>query len=155
MKKKSSNKLLIMLLCCVLVIIGVSALIWWKTSPSQQAKETVETFYNYEQGGEFASSWALFHPQMKSKFTKGHYIQDRAHVFMNHFGVETFTFSIGEVEKLKDWKMTEKSKSLKSVYTMRVEQTFQGKYGEFTIQQPVYVAKKNEEWLLLWNYNYK
>ena len=54
------------------------------SSSDKQAQEIAEEFYSYyEQEGEFSSSWELFHSSMKQKFTKGHYIQDRAHVFMN------------------------------------------------------------------------
>ncbi|WP_102776564.1 hypothetical protein [Alteribacillus bidgolensis] len=40
-------------------------------SPWEEAKETVELFYEYEQQGDFAQSWELFHPDMKDKFSKG------------------------------------------------------------------------------------
>ena len=68
---------------------------------------------------------------MKQKFTKGHYIQDRAHVFMNHFGIDTFTYTLSKPKKLKSWKM---SKEIMDVYKFTVIQTFEGKYGNFDIE---------------------
>ena len=43
-------------------------------SPAQQAKNAVQQFYSFEQQGEFASSWMLFHPSLKEIFKKGPYI---------------------------------------------------------------------------------
>lgn len=123
------------------------------SSAEQEAKNTVDAFYQYEQQGEFSSSWELFHSDMKKKFTKGHYIQDRAHVFMNHFGVETFTYSLGKPEKLKTWKMSNEESVMKSVYQMTVTQTFKGKYGNFDIEQKVFVVKEKGDWKIMWDYN--
>ncbi|CDQ19190.1 hypothetical protein [Halobacillus karajensis] len=92
-------------------------------------------------------------PQMKEKFTKGHYIQDRAHVFMNHFGVDTFEFSIGNVSKLDQWTMEKGAKSLEGVYHTKVVQTYKGKYGHFQLHQDVYVTEEKGEWRILWDYN--
>ncbi|SFE53829.1 hypothetical protein SAMN05192532_102222 [Alteribacillus iranensis] len=121
-------------------------------SPSEQAKNTVASFYDYEQEGDFAQSWDLFHSDMKNKFTKGHYIQDRAHVFMNHFDVSTFSYEIGEPEKLKEWQMEKNSTPLEEVYQVNVIQTFKGKYGNFDISQDVFAVKEDDEWTILWDY---
>ncbi|MFG6147858.1 hypothetical protein [Halobacillus sp. B23F22_1] len=122
-------------------------------SSEQQAKRVVHDFYTYEQEGDFSSSWQLLHPYMKDKFTKGHYIQDRAHVFMNHFGVTTFSYEVEGVEKIKDWKMEEDLEALNEVYMMTVIQTYKGKYGHFDLYQNVFAAKEEEEWTILWDYN--
>ncbi|WP_249869099.1 hypothetical protein [Oceanobacillus saliphilus] len=53
---------------------------------------------------------------MKEKWSKTAYITDRAHVFMGHFGVETFDFAIEDVGKVDNWKMAEDSPALKEVY---------------------------------------
>ncbi len=90
---------------------------------------------------------------MKEKFSKGHYIQDRAHVFMNHFDVTTFSFTLDKPEKIKNWQMNKDSSKLEEVYQVNVIQTFKGKYGNFDISQEVYVAQEDEEWKVLWDYN--
>ncbi|MCA0984700.1 hypothetical protein LCL89_11650 [Halobacillus yeomjeoni] len=138
----------------VLILIGGSIAAYLYTSPSNQAKNTVETFYDFEKEGNFSSSWKLFHPYMKERFDKGHYIQDRAHVFMNHFGVETFTYTLkSSVEKINSWKPDKEAKAIGPVYAVTVVQTFKGKYGHFSIQQKVFVKKEKKEWTILWDYN--
>jgi hypothetical protein len=122
-------------------------------SPSIQAMETVDEFYNYEADDDFTHSWELFHSAMKKKFTKGNYIQDRAHVFMNHFGVETFTYTIGRPEEVKMWKMSKTGPLLKNVYKVSVTQTYKGKYGNFELVQEVFIAKEKGVWRVLWDYN--
>jgi len=120
-------------------------------SDKKQAYNTVEAFYEYEQAGDFASSWEMFHPYMKERFSKGHYIQDRAHVFLNHFGVDTFQFKIGKQKKIDEWKITKDAESMTG-YKMKVILTFKGKYGNFDIHQQVFVTKVEGEWVILWSY---
>lgn len=122
-------------------------------SADKQAMAVVEEFYQYEQAGEFSKSWSLFHSAMKEKFTKGHYIQDRAHVFMNHFGVETFTYTLEKPEEVKTWKMSKTSPSLKNAYKILVTQTYKGKYGNFDLKQEVYVIEEKGKWKIAWDYN--
>jgi hypothetical protein len=150
-KKGVANRLIPLILG--LLLAGVT--VWLVTghfSGERRAKEAVQRFYAYEQQGAFAESWELFHGQMKNKFAKGPYIQDRAHVFMNHFGVETFTFSIGEADKLDSWTMEKGAKPLKEVYKMTVTQTYKSKYGNFDLRQDVFAAKEKDEWKIMWNY---
>jgi hypothetical protein len=49
-------------------------------------------FYEYEQLEDYSRSWELFHSSMKERFPKGDYIQDCVHVFIGHFGADTFEF---------------------------------------------------------------
>lgn len=135
----------------VIAIVLVVRILFF--SPANQAKLTVEEFYLYEQEGDFSNSWNLFHPLMKEKFTKGHYIQDRAHVFMNHFGVETFTFTISEPEELKQWKLSKEAEDMQNIYKFSVTQTYKGKYGHFDLHQNIFTAKEKDEWRILWDYN--
>ncbi|MFC4800202.1 hypothetical protein ACFPA1_12675 [Neobacillus sp. GCM10023253] len=122
-------------------------------SSDQQAVAVVNEFYQYEQQGDFASSWALFHSEMKKRFGKGAYIQDRAHVFMNHFGVETFTYTLDGAEKLDKWEMSKEGPAFKNVYKILVTQTYKGKYGYFELKQDVFAVKEKEKWCILWDYN--
>lgn len=121
-------------------------------SPSKKAEEVVEEFYRYEQEGDFSSSWALFHLAMKERFSKGHYIQDRAHVFMNHFGVETFTYTLSKPEKVDNWKMSKKGPDMKNVYKFLVTQTYKGKYGNFDLKQEVIAVEEKGKWKIAWDY---
>ncbi|MEH7438569.1 hypothetical protein V7182_13940 [Neobacillus drentensis] len=145
------------LLSGILVLAGIFAIFFIiRTvfiSSTSEAKDVVDEFYEYEQDGDFANSWALFHSSMKKKFSKGNYIQDRAHVFMNHFGVETFSYTIGELEELKEWKMSKTGPSLKNVYKVPVTQTYKGKYGNFDLEQEVFVTEEKGKWRILWDYN--
>src|SRR5437868_4025825 len=84
-------------------------------SPGKQAKGVVDEFYHYEQAGDYTKSWMLFHSAMKGKFSKSSYIQARPHVFINDFGVETFSYTIGKPEKLSNWKMTKTGPTIKIV----------------------------------------
>ena len=146
------------ILISFIMIIGIVVIILIMakafTSPAQQAKNAVQQFYSFEQQGEFASSWMLFHPSMKEIFKKGPYIQDRAHVFMNHFGVETFTYTLSKPEKIKNWRMSSETEALHFVYKITVIQTYQSKYGKFHIHQDVYATKENNQWYILWDYNF-
>ncbi|WML58960.1 hypothetical protein [Neobacillus sp. PS2-9] len=155
MRKKSA--LSKRLLSGILVLAGIFAVFLIIRSAffssTGEAQEVVDEFYGYEQEGDFANSWGLFHSSMKKKFSKGNYIQDRAHVFMNHFGVETFSYTIGELEELKDWKMSKTGPSLKNVYKVPVTQTYKGKYGNFDLEQEVFVTEEKGKWRILWDYN--
>lgn len=115
--------------------------------------ETVDQFYSYEQDGNFADSWKLFHPYMKKKFPKPSFIQDRSHVFIGHFGAETFSYDIGEPEEIEGWTMEKEQKPFKIVYKFQVRQNYKGKYGAFSFQQDVFVVEHKEQWVILWDYN--
>ncbi|SDK02157.1 hypothetical protein [Sediminibacillus albus] len=132
----------------IIVIIGVFVFF----SPGHQAKKAVHAFYSFEQEGMYAESYALFHSLMKEKFEKGDYLQDRAHVFMNHFGVESFSYSLGRTDKIKNWKMSKDAEPLEVVYKITVTQVFKGTYGNFSLVQDVYAAKDDGKWTILWNY---
>lgn len=90
-----------------LIALGIWMFQFTFFSPSHQAKSAVKEFYTLEQEGNFSESWNLFHSSMKKKWTKGAYIQDRAHVFLNHFGVDTFTYPLKMLKKERAgrWKM--------------------------------------------------
>ncbi|WP_235420950.1 hypothetical protein [Jeotgalibacillus soli] len=121
-------------------------------SDAEEALETVDLFYRLEQEADFSTSWELFHSEMKNRFPKAGYIQDRAHVFMNHFGVNTYTYTLSEPEEIEDWKMDIDTESI-FVYEIIVTQSYIGKYGRFDFIQYVYVSLEEDEWKILWDYN--
>ncbi|WP_141431105.1 hypothetical protein [Bacillus sp. 03113] len=153
MRRRRSPRILLVA-AALIIVLGLFLflrLIFY--SPSQEVTRAVDRFYQYEQAGDFAKSWELFHPVMKMKFSKGVYIQDRAHVFMNHFGVETFQYTFAKPEKIKGWKMSKDSETFKLVYKVPVVQEFRGKYGHFDIHQDVFVVEGKDGWMVLWDYN--
>ena len=152
MRKKTApfKRLLIGLFVLIMILMAVR---WMVVSPGKNAKSVVDQFYQYEQEGDFSNSWELFHSSMKKKFTKGNYIQDRAHVFVNHFGVKTFSYTLGKPEKLKSWRMEKTAPVLKNVYKVLVKQTYKGRYGRFDLEQEIYLAKENGDWKIMWDYN--
>lgn len=141
--------LLIILILCVGTFIFYSLI---KNSSSNQAEQAVEEFYSYEAKGAYADSWEMFHPFMKERFEKGEYLQDRPHVFLKHFGVNTFTFLIEEAEKIEGWQIEEDSETIDEVYKVTVSQRFEGKYGNFEIVQDVFTTNVDGEWTVLWDY---
>ncbi|WP_010094340.1 hypothetical protein [Ornithinibacillus scapharcae] len=153
MKRNKGSKLYILLflsiiLCLVIYFIYSFIL----KSPSNQAEEAVEEFYSYEAKGAYAESWEMFHPFMKERFEKGDYLQDRPHVFLNHFGVNTFTFQIEDAEKIEGWQIEEDSETIEVVYKVTVSQRFEGRYGNFEIVQDVFTTDIDGEWTVLWDY---
>ncbi|MUK90187.1 hypothetical protein GMD78_17585 [Ornithinibacillus sp. L9] len=154
--KRNDNKVLQLIILLLVVAVVVALFITLFTflfkSSKEQAKETVETFYAYEQNGAFSESWDMFHPLMKDKFSKEHYLQDRAHVFLNHFEVTTFDFYLEDIEKLTNWEMEEGTEIISEVYKVPVAQVYKGKYGNFTIYQNVFTTEIDGEWTILWSY---
>ncbi|WP_042146886.1 hypothetical protein [Paucisalibacillus sp. EB02] len=153
MKRKNHRPLFaVLLLLVVLLVCCYFIYTFFLNTPSNQAEDAVEEFYTYEQEGAFSNSWEMFHPYMKERFEKGYYLQDRAHVFLNHFGVNTFTFSIEHAEVIHDWQIEEDAETIDEVYHIPVTQYYQGKYGNFSIVQDVFVTNLDGEWTILWDY---
>jgi hypothetical protein len=138
------------------VIIGltiVGFLIFVAVFSSQKQPEAVvREFYEYEQQGDFGSAWELFHSAMKKRFPKNGYVTERSHIYMSHYGVTTFDFTVSNPEKIKNWKMTKDGPTIKEVYKVEVQQTFLSKFGTFTIQQYVYVVKEKDKWKIAWEF---
>jgi hypothetical protein len=141
----------VIVLLAGLLLAGIISLMF---SSERVAKEVVEKFYSHEADGDFADSWKLLHPFMKERFSKSAYVQDRTHVFIGHFGAETFTYTIEDGEKLEGWKMEKGRSPFETAYKYHVSQQYKGKYGKFSFQQDVYVTQNEEgEWQILWDYN--
>jgi hypothetical protein len=149
-----NNKVFISLLLAIFSLCAVAILIYIFiiNSPSNQAEEAVTAFYEYEKEGAISASWEMFHPLMKERFEKGEYLQDRIHVFFNHFSVNTFTYTIEDSELIRNWQIEEDAEPIDEVYRVVVSQYFEGKYGNFELVQPVYVTNLDGEWKILWDY---
>ncbi|TFB19220.1 hypothetical protein E3U55_10910 [Filobacillus milosensis] len=135
------------------IILLIISLFNGRKSPEEQAAEAVHQFYTYEQDGTFSESWEMFHPLMQQKFDKGYYIQDRAHVFMNHFGVTTYSYTLSEPTKVTNWAMEDGAEPLEQAIKFAIYKTYKGKYGNFTIVQDVYATELQGKWRILWDYN--
>lgn len=150
-RRRNGLPLLLLLLLFAVVYLFSSYLAKSSADPSPP-REVVRLFYQYEQRGDFGSSWELFHTQMKDRFKKDAYIQQRAQVFMSDFGTESFELEIGDPESMTSWKMSPQTAVLMDVYKIPVSMVYDSAFGHFIIQQDVFVAQENQEWRILWWY---
>ncbi|MBM7095799.1 hypothetical protein JSY36_08535 [Bacillus sp. H-16] len=140
------------LLASFVLVAGVILLFTLIPSDARQAEKAVELFYTLEQEGKFASSWELLHSSMHNRFSRENYIQDRSHVFINHFGADSFRFILTKPKKVEDWKKHEEAEVM-DVYHLTATKKYHGKYGYFEFVQYVYVTEEEGEWRILWDYN--
>jgi hypothetical protein len=112
----------------------------------------VQQFYEYERIGDFGSSWELFHSVMKTRFNKQAYIQQRAKVLMQDFGVEKFDYSVGSPVTVRSLKPAPDAVPIDTAYRVPVVQTFKSIFGTFSLSQDVYVADENGKLRILWVY---
>ncbi|SFI88761.1 hypothetical protein SAMN02799624_02506 [Paenibacillus sp. UNC496MF] len=140
------------------VIVAVIGLAWHNAkrllpgSDSEGALQAVEQFYRFEQAGDFGSAWELFHPLMQQRFDKAGYIQKRAHVMMQDFGVDTFDVELGAAKAVADWRMDAAAAPIPKVYQVPVTETFYSPYGNFQLVQNCFAAYEAGAWKLLWSY---
>ncbi|WP_211749186.1 hypothetical protein [Paenibacillus sp. Marseille-Q4541] len=157
MLRRRRGKGLVKLLTAALVV-GLIVLLFYsvrgmvKSTNEEEAVQIIEQFYAFEQEGDFGSSWELFHSLMKEKYKKPDYVQTRAHVFMQHFGTNTFQYNLSEPERKFDVQLVEGKEPLKEVYLITVTQIYHSSFGNFKIVQPVYAAEESGEWRVLWSF---
>jgi hypothetical protein len=120
--------------------------------PSNSGVHVIKAFYKHEQKQEFWNSYELFHPYMKEKFTRDRYIDQRSHIFVNHFGVESYEVKFGKSTKISNWKMSADHESLEEVYKVPVTKTYESSFGRFSIVQDVYSVKEDGIWYVLWDF---
>ncbi|WP_199880592.1 hypothetical protein [Bacillus massiliglaciei] len=137
-----------------LAVILVSGF-WLLRMPGGGPEKTVREFYEYESNADFSSSYELLHEEMKERFPeRAGYVQNKSHVFLQHMEVETFSFKVGNAEKVKNWKMDAEHKAHKTAYEVPVTLEFESRFGIFTIEQNCYAVKEKGEWKLLWDYHF-
>lgn len=148
------NLVLLAGLFLFVLCLGISLFVFITSffSDQRQAVKAAEAFYQYEQQADFGNSWELFHSSMKERFSKGDYIQDRSHVFLQHFGVDTFQYQFSEAEKLTNYQVTEDI-IYEEVYRLMVTHIYDSKYGYLEIRQPVIMVPEKEKWKVLWEYD--
>lgn len=115
-------------------------------------EDVVEAFYLFEKEGDFGSAWELFHPSMQARFSKNAYVTERSHIYMSHFGVDTFSYELDGEEEVENFKMVKDGEVFPIAYYVEVSQTFKSKFGTFTVIQDVYAVKHEEEWKVVWNF---
>ncbi|MGE7779461.1 hypothetical protein ACQKL0_05830 [Peribacillus sp. NPDC097264] len=141
-----------MVLFLIILAAIVCILFLWPSGPER----LVDDFYAYESEAEFGKSWDLLSAEMKLRFPdRADYVQNRAHVFLQHMDVETFQYEVGRSKKVKDWSMGKGGKVHKKAYRVPVTQVFESQYGIFTIEQDCYVVKEKGEWRLFWDYRFE
>ncbi|QGH36962.1 hypothetical protein GI584_07860 [Gracilibacillus salitolerans] len=121
-------------------------------STEREVEKVAVQFYEYEQNGDFSNSWEMFHSSMKNRFDKSDYIQDRAHVFLEHFGVKTFDFTLSDPVKIENYKLNTNLANTQTVYRIVVTYIYQSKYGYLEIDQPIILTEEDREWRILWEY---
>jgi hypothetical protein len=151
LRRRRGSGINIVLFLTAAAILIVSA-IWFVHSVSQsEQKQVIDQFYKHEQKGDFGSSWTLFHSIMKERFSKNAYVTERSHIYMGHFGVQTFDYQIGDVQKIDNWHNPH-TKQKETAYQTEVHLYFKIKFGTFTIVQSVFAVKENEKWRVIWEY---
>ncbi|MGE8203431.1 hypothetical protein ACQKP0_02625 [Heyndrickxia sp. NPDC080065] len=152
MRRKRNPALKMIVFSFIFILLCLLLYVIFSQSSKNRATSLVDEFYQYEKSGNFGGSWTLFHPLMKEKFTQEAYIQKRAHVFMQDFGVKTFAYTVGKANHLNSWTFSKESPKFKNVFQVPVTQTFQSQFGVFTIHQDVFVVEEKDKWYILWSY---
>ncbi len=153
-RRRNPLPLIVVGLFVILVIIILSRCMFGPSAPTGSPEEVIQSFYEYEQEGDFGDSWKLFHSEMKKRFKKSDYIQTKNHVFLGHMGVNTFDVKIGELKELDQWTFKGDGPTLKDVWSAPITMTFNSQFGLMTINQTCYVALEEGNWKVLWDYNY-
>lgn len=152
-RRSNVTKIVYVLLSFILLVVLYKCTTYL-FHPERKVEDVIKQFYTLEQTQDFSSSWELFHSSMKEKFDKSTYIQDRSHVFFNHFDVDTFSFTYTKLNELASWKMDDSRETLTGVYEYLVITTYKSKYGNIEMRQNVYLTLENEKWVILWDYNF-
>lgn len=153
MRRRTSSKLPILIVFAAVILLVLLLIRIFSGISDSSPKDVVKAFYLYEQDGDFGSAWELFHPIMQDRFSKNAYVTERSHIYMSHYGVETFSFELGEEEDVQNWKMSKDTEKFPNAYRVEVEQTFKSKFGTFTVNQDIYVVKEEDEWKIVWEFN--
>lgn len=148
--RKRSPKLMIIVI--IILLLGGTAFIAYQFTPGVQAKKVVNSFYSLEQDGNFDDSWEILHAQMNDRFDKATYLEKRPKMLLLSFDVDTFTYEVGHSNKMKKWAFEKDGELFDVVYQFPVTLSYKSKFGNFVIQQNVYVTKEDEEWKILWDY---
>ncbi|MDG5473035.1 hypothetical protein P6709_14880 [Jeotgalibacillus sp. ET6] len=150
MRKRNLSFIPVLLLSIAGVIILI---VLFFPSEKDQVIEAAEEFYTLEQQGEASSSWDYLHPDLQKRFSKDQYIIDRSALLNEHFQSDSFSYSLGSPEKIDSWQMTNEATPL-PVYQVEATIRYNSVYGKMEMVQYLYITELNEEWKILWDYNF-
>jgi hypothetical protein len=153
MRRRSTSKVPILIVFAAVIVLVIAIIRIFSGLGESDPKDVVEAFYQYEQDGDFGSAWELFHPVMQERFSKNAYVTERSHIYMSHYGVQTFSFELGDEEEVQNWKMSKDAKKFPEANRIKVKQTFKSKFGTFTVIQDIYVVKVKDEWKVVWEFD--
>ncbi len=149
-KREGGGKIILILF--VMLLLGGAITFWVLQQPKSRAAATVKEFYLFEQSGDFKKSWALFHSEMKNRFSDEQYSQLRSQLITQDIGATSFTYKIGKVKTKKNWRSGVSGVIMKKVYMVKVTQKFHNQFGNFDLVQEVFVVKESGEYRVLWDY---
>ena len=150
MRRRSAIRLPIIIVVVVVILLVIMIGRVMSGLGKQDPEDVVAAFYRYEQEGDFGSAWELFHPVMQERFSKNAYVTERSHIYMSHYGVETFSFELGKEEDVQNWKMAKDAEEFEYASRVEVEQTFKSKFGIFKVIQDIYVVEEEDGWRIVW-----
>lgn len=154
MRRRKNTAAGVGLFLAAIAILLVSVIWFVQSFGKSEQEEVVAAFYKHEQEGDFGSSWNLFHSAMKERFSKNAYVTERSHIYMSHFGVQTFDYEAVNIQKKEDWE-NPGTKQKEAAYQAEVKLHFKSKFGTFSIVQTVFVVKEKDKWVILWDYEDK
>lgn len=134
-------------LLLVLLLLSACRVAEHPSSP----KDTVTTFFQQEQAGNFGSSWELLHPELQERWSKEQYIQQRSRFLMEEMGAKTFDFALGEVQSLPDWSSPLTGAIYEGIQLIPTKMTFHSKWGAQTLLQNYYLVQVDGQWRILWD----
>lgn len=152
MRRRSQIRLPVIIVVVVVILLVIMIVKVMPGLGKQDPNDVVAAFYQYEQEGDFGSAWELFHPVMQERFSKNAYVTERSHIYMSHYGVETFSFVLGKEEDVQNWKMAKDTEEFAYATRVEVEQTFKSKFGIFKVIQDIYVVEEDDGWRIVWEF---
>ena len=139
--------LLLCVIGCLVTVLGGCGFFAKKESPT----EWVEQFLTLEQQGDYGSAWEKLHPEIQQVWPKETYIQQRAKVFMDALGAQTFTFETGQVQTLENWISPLSGTTYADVHLVPTKLTFTSPFGTMSLLQNYYVVLENGQSYILWD----
>ncbi|KIL47455.1 hypothetical protein [Jeotgalibacillus campisalis] len=148
------NSKLPFILVLLLFIAGIiTFIVLLFPSEKEQVIDAAEEFYKLEQQGEASSSWDFLHPDLQKRFSKDQYIIGRSALFKDHLQSESFTYTLGAPNKIDSWQMTHDTTPI-PVYEVEARIGLDSAYGKMELVQYLYVTELDDEWKILWDYNF-
>lgn len=111
----------------------------------------VESFLALEQRGDYGSAWEKLHPEIRQRWPKEAYIQQRAKMFMDVLGAQPFVYETGEAQTLADWASPLSGTTYADVVLVPTKLTFTSSFGTMSLLQNYYVVRNDGQLHILWD----